>query len=267
MKTLRMLGHFLRLKFRANMEYKGAFWAGTFAQVFSYGVDFLLIWILVSRFKSLAAWSSDEIIFLYAIKLMTYGIAGTFFFHSCTSLPLRIQSGSFDETLTQPMNPLLYEVLSNCSTGYIRHIGLSIVILVISFARMQIVLTPLKIFMLILFLLGGALIQSGLFLVFTAPNFWMIRGERLLGLFFFEISNFVQYPITIYPVFIQVILSFVLPYAFINFYPSQYFLDKNDFSVFDPFMQYLTPLVGVVVFAFGVWFWHWGIKKYQSTGS
>jgi len=249
------------------MEYKGAFWAGTFAQVLSYAVDFLLLWVVVNRFISLAGWNKYEIIFLYAIKLMTYGIAGTFFFHTCTTLPGRVQSGSFDESLTLPINPLLYEVLSNCTVGYLRHTGLALVVLIISFIKLGILLTPLRVILLIVFILSGSLIQSGFFLIFTAPNFWLVRGEGILKLFFFQISDFIQYPITIYPVFLQTILTFLLPFAFINFYPAQYIIGKSDFSVFSPVLQYLAPIIGLVVFFMGVWYWHWSLRRYQSTGS
>ena len=139
--------------------------------------------------------------------------------------------------------------------------------MILSIVRLGITMTPLRIVLLIVFLLGSALLQSGCFLIFSAPNFSLVRAEKILDLFFFEISSFVQYPITIYPLFMQTVLSFILPYAFINFYPAQFILGKQDFSVFGPVMQYLAPLVGAAVFAFGIWFWNRSLRRYQSTGS
>ena len=71
---------FIAIKYKMIMEYKGAFWAASVSQILWYGVDFLLIWVLVLQFKNLAGWSADEIIFLYSIQLFTYAVAGTFFF-------------------------------------------------------------------------------------------------------------------------------------------------------------------------------------------
>jgi len=267
MKALRLFIGFYKMGIRVNMEYKTAFWLGTIAQVFSYGMDFLLLWVLVSHFQNLAGWSSSEIIFMYSLKLMTYGIAGTFFFNSCTSLPRRIQAGSFDASLIQPIKPLVYEVVSSCNIGYVRHIGLSLCIMIISLHQLQVKMTFVKICMLILFIIGGSLIQSGLFLVFATPSFWLVRGEQIMELFFFEISDFINYPINIYPVIIQALLSFGLPYAFINFYPAQYIFGRDDVITFNNYLQFLALPVGIMVFAFGVCFWHWGLKRYQSTGS
>ncbi|WOO34832.1 ABC-2 family transporter protein [Anaerocolumna sp. AGMB13020] len=258
---------FIVLKYKMAFEYKGAFWAATFSQVLWYGVDFLLMWVLVSRFKTLAGWSADEIIFLYSIHLITYAAAGTFFFNSCISLSGRVQSGAFDDSLMVPLHPLLYEVMSNYNTDYIRHICLAVIVFIVSLVRLDLAFNPLKIVLLILFLIGGTLIQAGALLIFSAPNFWIIRGDKLLDLFYYETITFIRYPISIYPVVLQGILTFVLPYSFINFYPAGYFLGKNDFTIFHPSLQYLTPLVGCIVFAFGVFFWNRGLKKYQSTGS
>jgi len=257
----------MKIKVRMQMEYKGAFWAGSFAQIFYYGVDFLLLWIVVTRFMNLAGWSSEEVIFLYAVKLISYGIAGTFFFHACHGLQNRVQSGGFDESLILPVNPLLFEVLSNCTTAYVRHIALSIVIFVVSFIRLEISLTFHILFWLIILILSAALIQAGFFLLFSAPIFWMIRGERVLSIFLHEMGGFVNYPINIYPITIQVILTFMIPHAFTNFYPGQFILGKEGVSSFGPVLQYLTPLVGIIVFLLGLWIWNRSIQYYQSTGS
>lgn len=258
---------FIALKYKMAFEYKGAFWAATFSQLLWYGVDFLLIWVLVSRFRNLAGWNADEIIFLYSTQLITYALAGTFFFNSCITLGGRVQSGAFDDSLMVPMPPLLYEVMSNYNTDYIRHIVLATMVFIISLVRLDIDLNLIKILLMFLVLLGGSLIHAGALLILSTPNFWIIRGDKLLDLFYYETIPFIRYPITIYPLVLQGILTFVVPYAFINFFPVQYFLGKSDFSVFHPYFQYLTPLVGGIVFTLGVVLWNKGLKRYQSTGS
>ncbi|MDR2044211.1 MAG: ABC-2 family transporter protein [Clostridium sp.] len=258
---------FIALKYKVVFEYKSAFWAAAFSQILWYGADFLLMWVLVARFKDLAGWSADEIIFLYSIQLLTYAFAGTFFFNSCISLSGRVQSGAFDDSLMVPVHPLLYEVMSNYNTDYIRHIVLAAGVFAVSLVRLKLDLNVMKLLFLLLFLLGGTLIHAGALLIFSAPDFWIIKGDKLLDLFYYEIITFIRYPITIYPAVLQGMLTFALPYAFINFFPVQYFLSKNDFSFFHPYFQYFTPVVGGTMFGVGVFLWNRGLRKYQSTGS
>jgi ABC-2 type transport system permease protein len=59
----------------------------------------------------------------------------------------------------------------------------------------------------------------------------------------------------------------VLPFAFVNFYPAHYFLDKAGGDLFFPVIQYGTPVVGIVFFLLAYQFWKVGVNKYESTGS
>lgn len=232
MRFLSLTKTFILMKYKVILEYKAAFWVASFAQILNYSVDLLLLWLLVLRFRNLGGWMADEIVFLYSLQLLSYAIAGTFFFGCCTYLNDRIQSGQFDEALTLPMHPLVYEVFSHFTTDYIRHFVLALAFFIFSALRLQIELSFVKILMLVLNLLGGALINSAALLIFSMPNFWMVKGNSVLDLFYYDVLPFINYPITIFPTFLHVILTFFLPYAFVNFYPAQYFLGKSDFFHF-----------------------------------
>lgn len=267
MRRLSLIKTFIAMKYKVLLEYKAAFWAASLAQILNYSIDLLLLWVLVMRFQNLGGWTADEIVLLYSLQLLTYALAGTFFFGCCNYLSDRIQSGQFDEALTLPMHPLLYEILNNFTTDYIRHFVLALAFFAFSVVQLDISFNFMKIVLLIVNVLGGTLINAAAMLIFSTPNFWMVRGSGIVDLFYYEAIPFIRYPITIFPLFLQVTLTCILPYAFINFFPAQYFLGKTDFSIFSPLFQYLTPLVGVVAFSISIWFWNWGLKKYQSTGS
>lgn len=58
----------------------------------------------------------------------------------------------------------------------------------------------------------------------------------------------------------------VLPFAFINYYPTLVMLGKVD-EAMHPLLPYCTPIAAVIVMALGVLVWTLGINRYQSTGS
>ena len=97
--------------------------------------------------------------------------------------------------------------------------------------------------------------------------FWIVRHKSMTEFIVWFLREFADYPVSIYLRALQIILTFVLPYAFINFFPAQYFLQKNDFLLFHPLIQYLSPAVGAIMFAIAVVFWKIGLRHYQSTGS
>ena len=77
------------------------------------------------------------------------------------------------------------------------------------------------------------------------------------------IIRFSRYPITIFSLPVRVFLTFVLPFAWVAFYPAAWFVGGEQFSR----LALFTPLVGVVVFGGSLIIWGRGIRNYTSTGS
>lgn len=266
MSNLALYQAFFRLKVKAMVEYRSAFFWSGLSLGASYAAEFVVLWIVIDQFQTINGWLSYEVLLLYALNLLTYSIAGSFISSPCNHLPSMVQSGSFDEVLTKPMNPLLYLIGYRFAYQYASHIIVSIVILVLCFNRLELTLTWVSVLNLILVVAGGALIQAAAFLFTTVPVFWLIQNQGLGG-FIHDLRGFIRYPISIYKTGIQVILTLVIPYAFVNFYPAQYFLGKTDFLIFHPIFQFLTPVVGLALIVGAYWFWTVGVKHYKSTGS
>ena len=64
----------------------------------------------------------------------------------------------------------------------------------------------------------GAAIYMAVFLILTAVSFWF---EDRVGIVppVFNMLTFGRYPLTIYNVFIQFLLSWIIPFGFASFYP------------------------------------------------
>lgn len=258
---------FIKLRLQAIAEFRKAFVIGAIAQIAAYGAEFMLIWIIVGQFRTINGWTSPEVLLLYGLNLGSYALAGFVFFNPATGLAEMIKNGTFDEVLTKPLSSLPYLVCREFNTGYFSHLLLSLAVIGISFRQLDYRLSAGSLFFLILVLLGGALIQGAGLLLTSVPAFWIVENRGLRDILFFQVKNFIRYPISIYSGFIQIVLTLILPYAFLNFYPAQYFLDKRVFLMFHPLFQYATPLVGLLLFLVACLFWQIGVNNYKSTGS
>lgn len=258
---------FVKIRIMEVAEYRKAFFAGVFAQFASYGAEFILIWLVMTQFKSINNWTTYEVILLYALNLGSYAIAGFFFFNPCTQLVTMIQNGTFDEVLTKPLNHFLYLICREFNSGYLSHIILSIVVTSICFYKLGISWSLSNIIFLLVVLIGGSLIQGAGFIFTSVPAFWIIESSGLREIFFFQLRGFIKYPVSIYNNVVQLILTFLVPYAFINFYPAEFFLNKKDYLLFNPAFQFLTPFVGLILITLAYYFWKIGVNNYKSTGS
>jgi ABC-2 type transport system permease protein len=257
---------FAKTSFRSMAIYRSAYWLGLVAQWLNYGVTFITLFIVVENFNALAGWKSEEVLFLYAMNLLSYALAALFFFGPCTGLSGKVRTGEFDIALTKPVSPLVHEMLNGFNPAYASHITLSVAVMVLAVRRLHLVCNPPVVLTLLGMLFGAALVQAA-FLVFTSAwAFFFVKGNPFMSILW-SFKSFIKYPITIYPAAVQVLLTFVLPVAFMNFYPSTVLLNKTEGMLFPPPLGYLTPLVGITVFVLSVIFWNFALSRYQSTGT
>ena len=243
------------------------FVAGAVGQALGYGAYAVAIWVMVDHFGGIGAWSSYEVMLLWGLNLFSYSTAGVFCLRSFYGLGQMIRTGEFDNVLTKPPNPLLFIAFRQFNYGYFSHLSVATFVIALSWVKIGIALTWGNLCFLAVTLFSGAIIHAAVFLATGVPAFWIVQNEALAALLLWDVGTFTRYPVTIYPKPIQVILTCVLPYGFVAFYPAQFFLGKTDFSLFHPVFQYLSPVVALVAAAAAYQFWRFGLTRYQSTGS
>lgn len=76
--------------------------------------------------------------------------------------------------------------------------------------------------------------------------------------------KFAGYPISIFHKAIQFFMIYIMPFAFVNYFPAQYLLRKDDMSEYSEIFMYLTPAVGIVMYLLSYFFWRFRAKPHKS---
>ena len=265
MYTIRLFGKIVKYKFLAEIEYPGAYIAGIIAQWISYGIQLVMIFLMVWSFGSLAGWSPEEVIFLYAILLLTYAMGATFVFNICINMDKLVINGTLDESFTRPMPPFLFLIATNVNIAYISHITLTITALIFSIHRLGITWSILQWLWLVIILISGAVITGCLMLITCFPAL-RTRSRSPFMAFFWESSEFNRFPISIYPEFLQVFFTTLIPLGFVNYYPVQVLLNKQE-GLGNPVTMWLSPFVAVLLICITALIWQNISKKYESAGT
>ncbi len=264
----RLFSSFFKVALRREMAYRGTFLAGIIGQWISYGATFLGIYIMVSSFDILGGWNGSEVLMLYGLSVMSYAIGASFFYNFSNGLAGRIRSGEFDASLTKPIHPFLHEVFSaGYNVGYISHFTVSLVVMAAALSSTNYNLTVQSLMFLILSVLGASLIQASALIASSVMSFFTVGNNPIADFLLWDVKEFTNYPITVFPKGIQFVLTFILPFAFMNFYPAAALLGKAIPEGYPAILPYLSPLVGALVFALSILLWNWGLKNYKSTGS
>lgn len=247
------------------LTYRWSFVINCISQALAYSVTFLLMWIMISAFQNMDGWNPYEVMILYSFSLFAYGIAGTFVFNIMNNLPGQIRTGSFDDVLVKPVKVLPYLVSSSFICNYIAHMTLSAIIMGVCFHALEIPVTFILVLKIAWILFWGSLIYAGFFLCVSASAFWATKIDALFQIMYFfrEIS---YYPISIFPKAIQVIVTVLVPYGFINFYPVKELLGIENEAMFSHMAKW-CPFVAIVFLLLSCLFFVKSSKYYKSSGS
>lgn len=251
---------------KSRMEYRLDFFLRVAMGVVWNLTSLIFIWTVLARFKSMADWSQEEVFFVYTLRLLTHACY-CLLFHNIQGLSRYVRQGDFDRVLLRPLNPLMQMVTWQYDPAGIGDLGLGIACFVIANRLLELHWSPPAIAFLLLVMAGGCLIELSLYLIVSTFAFWITEAGRLGWIVMTLSDNFALYPLDIYNTALQFLMTFIVPVGFMSYYPATLFLNRTGDTLFAPFFAYLTPLVGLALFAIAYAFWKAGLNRYQSTGS
>jgi ABC-2 type transport system permease protein len=266
MHTIKLFIKIVKYRFHALIEYPGAFIGGITAQWLSYGIEMIMLFLMVWNFGALAGWLPDEVIFIYALWLLSYALGASFTFNICRAFPQMAINGTLDEAFTRPMPPFAYLLATTFNLGYISHVTITVAALVFSIARLDVSWTAFQWMWLIILIIAGAAIQGCMMLICDMPAL-RTRSQSPAGMFFWEVNwSFARYPISIYPRPIQLVFTSVLPFGFISFYPAQVLLGKQE-GIFAQAAIWLSPVTAALLMTVTALCWQGVTRRYESAGT
>ena len=257
---------FIVTQWKSQSEYRLSFIMGIFGHGVNFIFGYLALYLLIARFGSLSGWTPYELLLLYAFSQFTYGIGSSFTHNLCQQLPNLARTGDLNNYLIRPVHSLFLALFANFNVGYITHLLISVTVMIVSCIALNISISLWGILWLIITLISGGVISGCVFLISSLPSIVAI-GNVSLSNVIYVFKSVVQYPLSIFGTPLQIILTVFIPLGFTTFYPLQPLLGKQDMGIFPMFVQYLSPLVAIVMVLILLLVWKTVINKYESTGT
>lgn len=249
------------------MQYKFDRGLMTFAVFCREMISVVVMYLMLSSFVHIKGWQMNELFFLYSFLFLSYSLF-IFFFTGIRDFDNMVYTAEFDSFLIRPLGLMFQIVASRVDfCAGIGHGTVGVILMLKTANSVGIQWNAQSITYYIAALIGGAIIQASLFMVSSVFSFWAIKTVNVRNMIFFNSRRFAGYPISFYPGIIQKILMFVVPFAFVSYFPAQYFLKKPDIGMFWNGYLYLTPVVGILMFFLVYMFWRFGLKQYKSSGN
>lgn len=267
MGEIRIAMQSLKMSFLSRMQYRVDSLVATLAVFLREATSIIVIYLALIEFDQINNWNVNEMLFLFSLLFLTYGIV-VVLFADLRDFSCMIREGRFDRLMVRPRG-LLFQLISNNADilAAFGHGTLGILLFLLSAGRVGIEWNLVRALYYIAAIIGGVLIQGGVFIFFSALSFYFVETNSIRDIFYWNMRKFAGYPISIYHKVIQGIMIYVVPFAFVNYFPAQFMLRKPDMEAYPQIYMYLSPVVGVVIYLLAYGFWRISVKRYTSTGN
>lgn len=257
----------IRMSIHARLQYRIDTLVATLAVFVRESANIVVIYLALIKFDKINGWNVNEMLFLFSLLFLTYAIVVALF-ADLRDFSRMIREGRFDRLMVRPRGLLFQLVLNNADfIAAAGHGTLGILLFIFSAGKVGIQWNVVTVVYYISAIIGGVLIQGGIFVIFSALSFYFVETGSMRAIFYGSMRKFAGYPISIYNKLIQMLMIYVVPFAFVNYFPAQYLLRKEDMVLYNEAYMYVAPLVGVVVYVMAYVFWRISVRRYTSTGN
>lgn len=263
-----LLHIYLRLvgaRIRAQLEYRVSAVLQLLGSGLLTAVDFAAIAVIFANVPELGEWTVSEVALLYALATISFAITDLVIGH-LDLFPQMIREGTFDQILVRPLPSLLQVVASDFA---IRRAGKAlqgIAVLVFALATLEIDWTLGRVLAIPVAIAAGAVIYGAVWVGLATIAFWIVDAMELVNAFTYGGSFLSQYPIGIFARWLRGIVVFVVPLAFVAYFPALYVLDKEDTLGLPEALRFASPVVAVVVTLAAAAVWRNAVRHYRSAG-
>lgn len=261
--SLIYLSYFARFV-KARLSYRGDFAASIFAtSVISLsGVLFVIFLMDGSTISNLKGWSRDEVLFIYGFSQVStalFNILGPNLYQFSDRY---IIQGQFDRVLLRPLDTMCQVIFEAFELEACGNLLVGVGVLAYSSVQLELEFSPIDIVWLICGATSGAVLLLSVFVILASCSF---HFEDRFGITppFYNLITFSRYPLPIFNSVLQFILQWVVPFAFVGFYPATHFFSREGYS----FFCYFTPAMALMFLLLARIAWCFGVARYSSVGS
>lgn len=252
---------YLRVGIQNEMQYRVNFFVQLGQSIISLATGLIGLWLVFSHTAELNGWTQPELLVVMGIFILMGGVINSIIQPNMTRLLEEIQQGTLDFALTKPADAQGLISIREFRLWSLTDVMVGILVLLYGVYHYQgnVGISESLAFMFAM-LLGSILIYC-FWLIITSTAFWIVRVDEIVNLFQ-GVYAAGRWPVGIYPRWLRVGLTFIIPVAFAVTIPAEALTSR------------LTPLILAGTFALTLFFiilsriiWRWGLKNYSGASA
>ena len=253
-------------RIRADWQYRGPFIGYTITQGLITVIDFAEILVIFNRVDQLAGWSVAEVAFLYGVSSTAFHI-GDAFVSEVELAARRVRMGTLDTLLIRPVGALLQICADEFAFRRLGKLVQALCVLTYALVSLDIDWNPARLAMFFVTIASGTAIFAAIWIITASWTFWLVEGSEVMNAFTYGSAYVTEYPLPVMVKWLRRFLTFVVPVAFVAYFPSLFILGKDDPFGAPAWASFAAPLVGLALLLVARAAWAHAIRYYRSTGS
>jgi ABC-2 type transport system permease protein len=255
-RTYLKLGALNLVQYRANFVFD-------LIGVASYLTTVLLTLGLIFRqTDSLNGWDADELVALVGIQILVGGFIGLVIRPSMQQLMENIRLGTLDYMLTKPADSQMLASVQQVNFGATAQVVVGLAVIGTALVRLGASVGATEAIAFVILILCSLVIVTCFLTLLSTFSFWFVRLDNILVIFQSAFDEAGRWPIGIYPGWLRIGLTFLIPVAFAVTVPAESVTGRLDAVTM---VGTLALTVGFVVVT--RWFWRVGLKRYTGASA
>lgn len=257
---MKLIGKYLGMYFKSQLEYKSSFILTCIAQLLTLSLSSFMVFILMDKFHFLDNYDIYEL--MLGISIVQFGFSfSECFMRGFDKFSEVIKVGGLDLMFIRPRNIYVQVFGSNIELTKLSRVLGSLVLFIIAISNIDSI-TWYGVLYLFLLLVGSSMIYAALFIFSACFCFKTVEGLEFMNIFTDGSREFGQYPMGLFRREVILVFTFLIPLACVNYYPISYILGKSD-----NIWYLISPLMTFILFIMSIITFNRCIRHYEGTGS
>jgi ABC-2 type transport system permease protein len=261
MNAVRVSWLFLKVGVMNELQYRVNFVVQLFQSAITLVAALAVLALVYSQTDELNGWSQSELLCLTGIQILMLGVIRMFVEPNMSRVIDEVREGTLDYALTKPEDAQLLASVREIRIWQVVDVVTGLIVLGFGLSRITTEVGVLDALGFAVALVLGGLMIYCFWLVVATGAFWVVNMWHVAELFD-GLFNTGRWPVGIYPGWLRITVTFLVPVAFAVTVPAEAVTSRLDWETL-----LLSVVFAVFLFAATRWFWRFGLKRYSGASA
>ena len=263
MRHLNLITSFFKASAQEDMAYRSNFWIHILHTLLNTVTGALGLWILFQQIQTLHGWNFASALAILGVYLTLDAIRHLVIgpsFEALAGMGQEVWSGNFDFTLLRPVDTQFLVSFRHWNVFAFFDLSLGIGVIIAAALQSGNALDILQIIIFLVVLLCGLLALYAILLIFTGFVFW--SSAFTFAWVFDAIFQMARYPVKLYPGWLRLVLTWVIPVGLMTTLPAQALMGTLSWD-----LLLVSLIVSIVLLLLASTLFHHALHRYNSASS